>query len=140
MATRVPKIDGYSSEAILQRIEWLEEDILALKGRPIVSRGSTSKRDLTADDDALDVLQTIIQTFVPQERITSTGTSHSLSAPPAVDSSGNPLLVLELNGTTMFRGGTSNLGWTFTPPNTITTVRSMTAADFMWARFFRKQP
>jgi len=133
---RVPKIDHSDPAQLLQRIERLEEGIFALKDKPIVSRGSTSKRDLEPKDNSA-VLGTILKTYVPQERLTATGTSHSLASPPGRDSSGNPLLVLELNGATMFRGGTSNLGWTFSGTNTITTVRSMASTDFLYARYFK---
>jgi hypothetical protein len=135
---KVNRITNSDPEFLLRRIEDLEAEILRLKDRPIAPLGSVSVRNLSSPSESnAGILSAILNYYVPQERITTTGTSHALAAPPGIDPDGNPQLVLTLNGAEMFRGGTSNLGWSFSGTNTITTVRSMTASDFLWAKYIK---
>jgi hypothetical protein len=130
-------------EIILLKRRVQELEGLILQGTPIrPSASSTSAPGAPGAPGAAmtpaQVLNIVIRAQVIEERITTTGTAHALANLPALDSSGNPVVFLVLNGVDLRRGGTGNQGWSFTGPNAITTIRSMVASDALVARYVRR--
>ena len=122
-----------------RRIDELEG--LLLRGKPIRPGSSTTVNTTTSGGSSLtpaQVLSIIVQAYIAEERISSTGTSHAFAHVPAVDASGDPLAFLVLNNVDMRRGATGNNGWSFTAPNTITTVFSLASTDVLIARYIKK--
>ena len=140
-----PKLGDLSlndtQEIILLKRRLDELEGLLLRGKPIRPGSSTTVNTTTTGGSSLtpaQVLSIIVQAYIAEERISSTGTSHVFAHAPAIDADGNPLAFLVLNNVDMRRGATGNNGWSFVGPNAITTVFSLAASDVLVARYIKK--
>ena len=133
-------------EELTWKVLQLENDLKALRQdadqRNAASK--TTRQGTTTPPPGLtssEVLALIKRAFIYEELITTTGTSHNTTFNVALAPDGTtPLIFMELDGVVMRRGGTGNRGWTFTNPNSITTVRSIVATDKLMARYVKANP
>lgn len=106
---------------------------LDMNGHRCVRAAPSNQRDDYVIHDELDEVMSSFEVESP----TSTGTSHTLAFEVKVLTSGVPSIWGLLNGVSMMRGSTGQNGFTFTAPSTITTIRSIIAADTLTLMYSR---
>jgi hypothetical protein len=97
-----------------------------LGGHTIIGIGPSATPDgaMSADE-----IRGLLFEDLAIEELTSTGTSHAVSADVLVLGSGTPAMLVFVNGVHMERGASGQRGWSFDGGKAFSTVRALVAGD-----------